>query len=87
MTSTKLITESDLAEALLSLDELHARRYWELTGEPRDIATEAIRRYLKACARMEVNPDVAVIKQCIDDAVGARRILTCGGGAERTNAG
>lgn len=83
MKSTERMTEYDVANALFSLDELHARRYWELTGEPRGIATEAIRRYLRACARMEANPDVAMIRKCIDDAVDARRIFTCGGGARK----
>lgn len=64
-----------LEERLKVIDHIQARRYSKLTGAPLDIATEGILRHLKACDRMDVNPDVAAVREIIDDALNGRRVF------------
>lgn len=64
-----------LDERLQSIDHIQARRYSKLMGPALDIATEGILRHLKACDRMDVNPDVAAVREIIDDALNGRRVF------------
>ncbi|PYS92105.1 MAG: hypothetical protein DMF64_09965 [Acidobacteria bacterium] len=63
-----------LEERLKAIDHIQARRYSKLTGPSLDIATEGILRHLRACERMDVNPDVAAVREIIDDALNGRRV-------------
>lgn len=64
-----------LEERLQMIDHIQARRYSKLTGAALDIATEGILRHLRACDRMDVNPDVAAVREIIDDALNGRRVF------------
>lgn len=64
-----------LQERLQAIDHIQARRYSKLTGPALDIATEGILRHLRACDRMDVNPDVAAVREIIDDALNGRRVF------------
>ena len=66
---------SPLVERLKAIDHIQARRYTKLAGTPLDIATEGILRHLRACDRMDVNPDVAAVREIIDDALNGRRVF------------
>ncbi len=69
-----------MEERLLRIDHIQARRYSKLSGTTLDIATEGILRHLRACDRMDVNPDISAVREIIDDALNGRRIY-----AETTN--
>lgn len=64
-----------LEERLLAIDHIQARRFSKLTSPARDIAIEGILRHLRACDRMDVNPDVAAVREIIDDALNGRRVF------------
>lgn len=64
-----------LEERLKKIDHIQARRYAKLSGLAREIATEGILRHLRACDRMDVNPDVAAVREIIDDALNGRRVF------------
>jgi len=64
-----------LDERLLRIDHIQARRYSKLTGVARDIANEGIVRHLRACDRMDVNPDTSAVREIIDDALNGRRVF------------
>ncbi len=64
-----------LNERLQTIDHIQARRYSKLNGTTLDIATEGILRHLRACDRMDVNPDVAAVREIIDDALNGRRVF------------
>ncbi len=64
-----------LAERLTAIDHIQARRYSKLMSPSLDIATEGILRHLRACDRMDVNPDVAAVREIIDDALNGRRVF------------
>lgn len=64
-----------LEERLLRIDHIQARRYSKLNGAAVNIATEGILRHLRACDRMDVNPDVSAVREIIDDALNGRRIF------------
>lgn len=71
-----IVTETfPLAERLKAIDHIQARRYTKLMGTSLDIATEGIIRHLRACDRMDVNPDVAAVREIIDDALNGRRVF------------
>ncbi|MDT4968928.1 MAG: hypothetical protein QOJ64_3665 [Acidobacteriota bacterium] len=63
-----------LDERLLRIDHIQARRFSKLLGPPLDIATEGIIRHLRACDRMDVNPDTSAVREIIDDAMNGRRV-------------
>jgi len=63
-----------MEERLLRIDHIQARRYSKLSGTTLDIATEGILRHLRACDRMDVNPDISAVREIIDDALNGRRI-------------
>jgi len=63
-----------LEERLLRIDHIQARRFSKLNGAAVNIATEGILRHLRACDRMDVNPDVSAVREIIDDALNGRRI-------------
>ena len=64
-----------LQDRLQVIDHIQARRYSKLNGPALDIATEGILRHLRACDRMDVNPDVAAVREIIDDALNGRRVF------------
>lgn len=64
-----------LEERLNQIDHIQARRYSKLMGAARDIAIEGIMRHLRACDRMDVNPDIAAVREIIDDALNGRRVF------------
>jgi len=64
-----------LQERILQIDHIQARRFTKLTGDSIDIATQGIIRHLRACARMDVNPDASAIREIIDDALNGRRVF------------
>ena len=63
-----------LDERILRIDHIQARRYSKLGGAPREIATQGILRHLRACDRMDVNPDTSAVREIIDDALNGRRV-------------
>lgn len=64
-----------LNERILRIDHIQARRYSKLGGVALDIATEGIMRHLRACDRMDVNPDTSAVREIIDDALNGRRVF------------
>ena len=58
-----------LQDRVLQIDHIQARRFSKLTGDALDIAAEGIIRHLRACARMDVNPDASAVREIIDDAI------------------
>ena len=64
-----------LQDRILQIDHIQARRYMKLSGETLEIATEGIIRHLRACARMDVNPDASAVREIIDDALNGRRVF------------
>ncbi len=63
-----------LDERLKRIDHIQARRFSKLNGRSLNIATEGIVRHLRACDRMEVNPDISAVREIIDDALNGRRV-------------
>ena len=72
MTAAKPMT---LQDRILQIDHIQARRFSKLSGETVEIATEGIIRHLRACARMDVNPDASAVREIIDDALNGRRVF------------
>jgi hypothetical protein len=70
--AAKLMT---LQDRILQIDHIQARRYSKLTEDAMEIATQGIIRHLRACARMEVNPDASAVREIIDDALNGRRVF------------
>ncbi len=68
-------THLPLDERLLRIDHIQARRYSKLSGVALEIATEGIIRHLRACDRMDVNPDTSAVREIIDDALNGRRVF------------
>lgn len=64
-----------LHDRILQIDHIQARRFSKLSGETLEIATEGIIRHLRACARMDVNPDASAVREIIDDALNGRRVF------------
>lgn len=64
-----------LQDRVLQIDHIQARRYSKLSGDTLEIATEGIIRHLRACARMDVNPDASAVREIIDDAINGRRVF------------
>jgi N-acetylglutamate synthase-like GNAT family acetyltransferase len=64
-----------MEERLSAIDPIQARRYNRLTGEALEVASDAIRRHLRACDRTDVNPDPSAIRQIIEDALQGRRVI------------
>ena len=72
MAAAKLMT---LQDRILQIDHIQARRYSKLAEDAMEIATQGIIRHLRACARMEVNPDASAVREIIDDALNSRRVF------------
>ncbi len=72
MAAAKQIT---LQDRILQIDHIQARRFTKLSGDSIDIATQGIIRHLRACARMDVNPDASAVREIIDDALNGRRVF------------
>ncbi len=64
-----------LQDRILQIDHIQARRFSKLAPDSVEIATEGIIRHLRACARMEVNPDASAVREIIDDALNGRRVF------------
>ena len=64
-----------LQDRILQIDHIQARRFSKLSGAALEIATEGIIRHLRACARMDVNPDASAVREIIDDALNGRRVF------------
>lgn len=64
-----------LQDRILQIDVVQARRFSKLDGAALEIATEGIIRHLRACARMDVNPDASAVREIIDDALNGRRVF------------
>jgi hypothetical protein len=64
-----------LQDRILQIDHIQARRYSKLADDAMEIATQGIIRHLRACARMEVNPDASAVREIIDDALNGRRVF------------
>lgn len=64
-----------LEERILRIDHIQARRFSKLNGTALEIATEGIMRHLRACDRMDVNPDSSAVREIIDDALNGRRVF------------
>jgi len=64
-----------LHDRIMQIDHIQARRFGKLTGDTLEIATEGIIRHLRACARMDVNPDASAVREIIDDALNGRRVF------------
>jgi hypothetical protein len=64
-----------LEERILKIDHIQARRFSKLNGTALEIATEGIMRHLRACDRMDVNPDSSAVREIIDDALNGRRVF------------
>ncbi len=63
-----------LNERILRIDHIQARRFLKLNGMPLEIASEGIIRHLRACDKMDVNPDASAVREIIDDALNGRRV-------------
>lgn len=63
-----------LDERILKIDHIQARRFSKLNGPALEIAKGGITRHLKACDRMDVNPDASAVREIIDDALNGRRV-------------
>ena len=63
-----------LEERIQRIDHIQARRYSKLMGVAAEIATEGIIRHLRACDRMDVNPDTSAVREIIDDGLNGRRV-------------
>ncbi|MGI8493715.1 MAG: hypothetical protein ACR2L1_00165 [Pyrinomonadaceae bacterium] len=72
MTAAKPMT---LQDRILQIDHIQARRFSKLGDATLEIATEGIIRHLRACARMDVNPDASAVREIIDDALNGRRVF------------
>ena len=70
MAAAKQMTMHD---RIMQIDHIQARRFGKLSGDALEIATEGIIRHLRACARMDVNPDASAVREIIDDALNGRR--------------
>ncbi len=64
-----------LQDRILQNDQIQSRRFSKLGGATLEIASEGIIRHLKACARMDVNPDASAVREIIDDALNGRRVF------------
>lgn len=64
-----------LQDRILQIDHIQARRFSKLAGATLEIATEGIIRHLRACAKMDVNPDASAVREIIDDALNGRRVF------------
>lgn len=64
-----------LQDRILQIDHIQARRFSKLNGDAIEIATEGIIRHLRACVRMDVNPDASAVREIIDDALNGRRVF------------
>ena len=64
-----------LQDRVLQIDHIQARRFSKLAGDAVEIAAEGIIRHLRACARMDVNPDASAVREIIDDALNGRRVF------------
>jgi len=63
-----------LNDRIQRIDHIQARRFSKLGAPAVDIATQGIIRHLRACDRMDVNPDASAVREIIDDALNGRRV-------------
>lgn len=76
MQTNKLTTKPmSLQDRILQIDLFQARRFAKLGGVTLKIASEGIIRHLRACARMDVKPDVSAVREIIDDSLNGRKVF------------
>lgn len=63
-----------LEERLKEIDSFQASRFRKQSQAVKEIAAEGIRRHLRHCARMDVLPSPAAVREILDDAQDGRRI-------------
>lgn len=63
-----------LIDRLRTIDRIQARRFERTSGSARAIAEKGIIRHLNACDHYGVNPDIAAVREVIDDALNGRAI-------------
>ncbi len=63
-----------LNDRIQRIDHIQARRFSKLSGLALEIATAGIIRHLRACDKMDVNPDASAVREIIDDALNGRRV-------------
>lgn len=80
MRAKRAYRTTTMHDTILAIDQIQARRYSGLTTSALLIADEGIIRHLRACGKNDSAPDVAAIREIIDDAIGGRKIF-----AETTN--
>lgn len=63
-----------LLDRLRDIDPIQARRFERTAGRVREIAAAGIIRHLNACDSLGVDPDVAAVREIIDDAWNLRAV-------------
>ncbi len=63
-----------LQDRILQIDHIQAKRFGNLPADVQKIAAEGIIRHLRACARMDINPDASAVSEVIDDAFRGRKV-------------
>lgn len=64
-----------LGERIYQIDPVQGKRFARLEGDAREIAVEGIIRHLKACLKLDVQPDYSAIREIIDDALTGKKIF------------
>ena len=64
-----------LDERILRIDHIQAQTLFETERRGSGDCTEGIVRHLRACDRMDVNPDTSAVREIIDDALNGRRVF------------
>lgn len=67
--------EDKVQEILDDFDHIQARRYRNLEGRPKQIATAGIIRHIRATRRMNLALDSNAIREIIEDAIYGRAIF------------
>ena len=64
-----------LLDRITQIDPIQARRFSKLPVDALEIASEGIIRHLRACEKMDVNPDASAVREIVDDALNGRRVF------------
>lgn len=72
---TKKRARLNFATYLRKIDEMQGNRFAKLDEAAAEIAAEGIARHLRACTRMDVQPDIPAIREIIDDANQGKRVF------------
>lgn len=68
-------TGDPLTDRIAQIDHIQVKRFVSLRGQSKEIAIEGITRHLRACRKLDCNPDHLAIKEIIDDALDGRRVF------------